>query len=447
MRLQIAPLVRELVVVPALAYATDRIADNERTGVNMKVFWSWQSDSPSRVNKNFVKEALEAALELAADDLNLTEADRPELDHDTKNAAGLVEIAATIFEKVDSADVFVGDVTPVARTDNGKYLPNPNVLIELGYALRALGHKKIILVSNDAFGGRPEDLPFDLRHRRGPIRYDLKPESSEATRKAAKRSLVQALNDALKMNLGISLTERDSTVDFNLIQPSEGDRAIWLAPGEEVVHQDGPRVLKWALREGTRSYIRITPAGWAGEKPTRREVHAARDDIRLSALDPWWHGDGGANGLGVVAVGLDPEVNGSAHSVTQWFESNGEVWGSNALVTRKTANGKILLDHLVILKSWRSFLHKSLAFLDHFRATPPYRVEAGVTGVEHLLWAAQNGDQRSSSLLPEAFFVQQGRDWTEETQIQFLTAAYNSLRDAFNQERLSAAEVRAILKD
>lgn len=416
----------------------------------MKVFWSWQSDSPSGVNKNFVKEALECALTLAAHDLNLTEADRPELDHDTKNEPGLVEIVATIFDKIDAADVFVGDVTPIVQTSTGKHLPNPNVLIELGYALKSLGHKKIILVSNSAFGGRPEDLPFDLRHRRGPIFYDLKSGSSAPVREKVKQRLVAALTDALKLNLGISLTERDTAVDFDLAQSREGDRAIWLPPNTDIVHQDffnGPGIAKWSLREGTRSYIRVAPAGWGVEKPSRRDVHAARDDISLSALEPWWNGDGGANQLGVIAVGLDPETDRQVHALAQWFEGSGELWGCNSLVTRSTPNGKILLSHLVILKSWQTFLRKSLAFLHHFKASPPYRIEAGVTGLENLLWAAENHDQRSSSLLPEAFFVQQGREWSADAQTEFLTAAYNRLRDAFNQPRLSAREVAAILRD
>ncbi len=44
-------------------------------------------------------------------------------------------------------------------------MPNPNVLIELGYAIKAMGHERIILVFNKSFG-KVEELPFDLRTRR-----------------------------------------------------------------------------------------------------------------------------------------------------------------------------------------------------------------------------------------------------------------------------------------
>src|ERR1019366_9830222 len=43
--------------------------------------------------------------------------------------------------------------------------PNPNVLLELGYAAKRLTWDNVICVFNTAFG-KTEDLPFDLRHRR-----------------------------------------------------------------------------------------------------------------------------------------------------------------------------------------------------------------------------------------------------------------------------------------
>ena len=110
----------------------------------MKVFWSWQSDLHSNVSRNFVKDALADAVAKVASDLSLSEAERPEVDHDTKDEPGLVEIVSTIFKKIEGASAFVGDVTPVAKTDKGKLVPNPNVMIELGHALKSLGHEKII---------------------------------------------------------------------------------------------------------------------------------------------------------------------------------------------------------------------------------------------------------------------------------------------------------------
>lgn len=94
------------------------------------VFWSWQSDQPSRETRSLIRDALIAALDRIAVDLE--EADRPEIDHDTKDMPGSPDIVASILAKIEAAAVFIADVTPIAVTDGGKHVANPNVLIELG---------------------------------------------------------------------------------------------------------------------------------------------------------------------------------------------------------------------------------------------------------------------------------------------------------------------------
>lgn len=171
--------------------------------MNKTVFWSWQSDLPAETTKDFIKQALIKALKKINAELELESANRIELDHDTKGKAGLVEIAATIFEKIEECEVFVGDVTPIeslSATSYEKKIPNPNVMIELGYALRELGHQRVITVANLAYGGRPEELPFDLRHRRGAITYDLKNRNDPDFTKKLK-NLAGDLESALKVNL------------------------------------------------------------------------------------------------------------------------------------------------------------------------------------------------------------------------------------------------------
>ena len=96
------------------------------------VFWSWQSDLDGRVTRELVRSALDQAIGMISADLD--EAERPSLTSDTQGVAGTPDIVATILRKIDEAAVFVGDVTPVAVSSDGKACANPNVLIELGYA-------------------------------------------------------------------------------------------------------------------------------------------------------------------------------------------------------------------------------------------------------------------------------------------------------------------------
>jgi hypothetical protein len=56
-----------------------------------------------------------------------------------------------IFRKIDECAVFVPDLSFVARTDQGKAVPNPNVSIELGHALGAHGGNRIVALFNEAF--------------------------------------------------------------------------------------------------------------------------------------------------------------------------------------------------------------------------------------------------------------------------------------------------------
>ena len=105
----------------------------------MKIFWSWQSDTPACNDRGFIKTALDAAVAQASVELELSEAERPEIDHDTKGVAGLAPIADTIFQKIDVLALFVADITLTGSTSSGKRTPNPNVLIELGYACTGVG--------------------------------------------------------------------------------------------------------------------------------------------------------------------------------------------------------------------------------------------------------------------------------------------------------------------
>ena len=63
------------------------------------------------------------------------------------------------------ARCFVADVSIVTPAGATRLIPNPNVLLELGYASKAIGWERIVMVANTAFG-QPEELPFDLRKRR-----------------------------------------------------------------------------------------------------------------------------------------------------------------------------------------------------------------------------------------------------------------------------------------
>jgi hypothetical protein len=155
-------------------------------------FYSWQSDRPNNINRGFIEKALEIAAKHIRDDDSI--AIDPVIDRDTSGVPGSPDIAHTILAKIDQAQIFVGDVSIINNSAEARPSPNPNVLIELGYALKTMGPERVILVMNTAFGG-PEQLPFDLRARRT-VKY--RAIEGEKDRSLERRSLESQLTEALR---------------------------------------------------------------------------------------------------------------------------------------------------------------------------------------------------------------------------------------------------------
>jgi hypothetical protein len=148
----------------------------------MKIFWSWQSDTPEQVGKYLVRDALRATVNELKQNDEIEEALRDDLhlDQDTHGTTGSPDLVRTIFSKIEKSEVMVADVTIVGKTDEGKKLINSNVAIELGYALSQCTDARVVLVFNKYYGTH-EDLPFDLRHKGGAVVFDL---AHDADRKA-----------------------------------------------------------------------------------------------------------------------------------------------------------------------------------------------------------------------------------------------------------------------
>jgi hypothetical protein len=158
----------------------------------MKIFWSWQSDTPGDVGRFLARDALNDAIEKLKDDKEVEEAPRDlHLDHDVKDVPGSPDLVRTILEKIEKSEVVVADVTIVGKTPEGKGLINSNVAIELGYAWRECTDSRVVLVFNRHYGDY-EELPFDLRHKGGAVDFDLKPEATKSQIAAARRLLTDA---------------------------------------------------------------------------------------------------------------------------------------------------------------------------------------------------------------------------------------------------------------
>lgn len=164
------------------------------------VFFSWQSDTPNGIGRSFVEDCLRRAITQLRVDAEVEPANRElAIDRDTLDVPGSPPIMETIFGKIERAAVFVADLTYVAERAGGARAPNPNVCIEHGYALRALGWRRLVAVMNTA-QGHPDrhELPFDVRHTRRPILYDLAEDLGGERRQVIRDRLSKELAAAIK---------------------------------------------------------------------------------------------------------------------------------------------------------------------------------------------------------------------------------------------------------
>jgi hypothetical protein len=134
----------------------------------MKIFFSWQADLPQAASTRIIRRCLQDAANELAHDREL----RIAVEEATTGNSGSPYIPGALAEKIRKCDIFVGDVTTVARVVDpsdvlrvGKSLPNPNVTFELGLAAAHVGWDRIIMLFNTALA-EFEQLPFDFdRHR------------------------------------------------------------------------------------------------------------------------------------------------------------------------------------------------------------------------------------------------------------------------------------------
>lgn len=161
------------------------------------IFYSWQSDLPNATNRGLIERALEQAAKAIRSDPELIV--DPVIDRDTADVPGAPDIGATILDKIDRSSVFVADVSIINRNSRFRSSPNPNVLIELGYTLKALGGHRVVLVANTYFGP-PDELPFDLRQKRV-ITYHSAP--SDTSRKDGRGQLALELERAIRSILAM----------------------------------------------------------------------------------------------------------------------------------------------------------------------------------------------------------------------------------------------------
>ena len=344
-----------------------------------KIFYSWQSDRPNSTNRRFIEDALKKAiLMLGQDDNELYKPPRAEieLDKDTKDVSGSPPIADTIFKKIEECAVFVPDLTFCGETKRGRPMPNPNVLIEYGWALAKLGPERIVGVMNSAYGNpTSETLPFNVRHLRWPHGFCLQETDSREARQSIKSNLVSffkgAIADALKVRT-IALPS------FAPMKPKHrkssfigNGEVLGILPGMQGFTED----TKITWRNRPQLFLRVVPTNPVGpftpfdiERMMKERLlmpFACRNITRRSMGNEW----------GFVVFGPDT-TNQTPDYIVQ-VSRQGEIWGIDNY-TLEQANAVPFFENLYAcaLAQYLQFAKEQLG------VTSPVTVMAGMTEVQ-----------------------------------------------------------------
>lgn len=244
------------------------------------VFYSWQSDMPNSTNRGFIQKALEEAAKSIRKDDSIEI--YPVIDRDTSGVPGSPDIVNTIFSKIDTSDIFACDVTIINQSVEPRPTPNPNVLIELGYAIKTLGLERIIMIMNTAFGG-PDLLPFDLSKKRI-LPYHINNDSTEKS--AERKKLTHILTDAIKTITShtdkLQSRGKRSGVKDKLKEECErvlhdGNKQDWRELVDELWRDIPGQLLEWKTK---------AEQVWNNEKADREAARLEAVEICLPSLVP-----------------------------------------------------------------------------------------------------------------------------------------------------------------
>lgn len=415
-----------------------------------KIFFSWQSDTSTAGGRNFVERALTKAAANVAKDLTVEESIRESglvIDKDTKGVPGTPPIVETIFGKIDWAAIYLADLTFVGKRFDGRPTPNPNVLVEYGWALKSLGHLQIITVMNTAYGVPGDDtLPFNMKHLIWPIQYHLPAGSDDNVKQQVRNDLVKVLEEAIKRILNSdefrsSLPKAAEPSKFVEMQPVDGP-ARFQKRGEPIGVAEGPFGIggsgEVALVDGPAMWLRVMPDTIQARDWTISELRANLN-TGGSLLLPLGNFSGWNYVRSESGYGYMPSMsneNDPVPAVILAFKS-GEVWtvytGPLSVVHSNVPNLEPMF--IECFQRCIHFLRRGL------KVVPPYRWIVGMEGLRgKKLWkvAPQGRSYMDPTTGPcltdtvtERGVLREGDQWQLA-----LNPFFRKLNDAFGWQRL-----------
>jgi hypothetical protein len=403
------------------------------------VFYAWQSDRLERFNRHLIRFALNLAAKSISDDP--TVGVRVRIDADTEGVLGHVPVTDTILKKIAVCDAFVPDLTFVAATTADKIVPNPNVLLEYGYALRAKSHSVMIPVMNTAYGPA-ERLPFDMGHLRHPLKYELPVKAKNAERRAVRETLTREFEAILRSMIAEATAQPDKGTPFQEASPI-GSPAFYFPRGAAIATFGFPGEQEYRFEGDKSIYLRLFPRYSDGQpKPGRANLKSLMHHRRvLNPMSLTIGGISSANDYGWATI--DPRNDTTTQAITQAFPT-GELWGINSLafplvsMRRNIASPEEAATALGVISAEKLYARTLENYVSvavgEMKLRPPFVVELGAVGLKGVYMGAPHpeftsghyyGPIREASLVRRYDFP----DIKHEVLLGILRRFFNELYD------------------
>jgi hypothetical protein len=348
-------------------------------------FYAWQNDTPQKFNRDLIDIALRDAAKRISDDPSLD----LELciDSDTQDVPGNPPVTETILKKIVDCDIFIPDVTFVARTEGGKPIPNPNVMTEFGYALRAKTHAATMSIMNTFFGP-PEELPFDMGHLRHPIQYSADPTAKDSQRREIRDAVSKKIEEKLRLQIAHTEPRPLVSMAFLKVAPKDGP-ARFRAPDEPIGKRwnDIPFVKlpeqDVYLSAGPAMWLRLIPKSAPGKRWPASELKKCAYRSGQLDLAPFMLSDHqfhlrAEDGIAMCLLRSSEDDETSSVAVAFAFET-GEIWSIDTTLLRYHA------DVLPVGEMEEIYSQRLLGysrFLTNLGLAPPYEWVAGITDIK-----------------------------------------------------------------
>lgn len=354
------------------------------------VFFSWQSDRGT-AEQALIERALNDAIQRIVCDATIERAVREEgieLDQDTKGMGGAPPIVDTIFSKIDRAAIFVADLTFVSKRANDRPAPNPNVLIEYGWALKSRTYNRLIPVMNTYYGEpTPQDMPFDMRHLKFPIQFRLPPDANDGLKKVVASAFSRELEDNMRAIINAPgfangpdrqhFPGRDALSRFRLHGPIGKTYGSFGEPQRDV-----------RLKYAPAYWLHVYPDWDSGRRWSTSELKQLATIPTVALWPPAAFGSTlsftfvrGEDGFGVVVAGGPDDPT----STVVYIFDTGEVWGIDAFHAQVHGGIALPIEEFArALDQYRAFLVSKL------KIQPPYNVEVGIDWIkDEKVWLPQ----------------------------------------------------------